>query len=348
MLSALVVRKGIITELDRVVDRPGASSINFTRRLDDTSSCTIQIPAWTRFTATEWEHEIEVIDSVNEVVWAGPVTTVTDGSDGNESEIGGRDLTAWFDHRFVYRSHNFVGRDLAEIFGRIALDALEPDDSPNIEVITHACGVVGDRSYTNGTFDIAGDKLRELARTGVDFTQVGRKLLIGGSVTTTQQYKLTNQMVEKVKRIRRGLTMANDVGVVGATFTIDNETFTILGRSIANESSIERMGLLQSRFDESDIKDEASANANAKTRRELIASDVGDVSVLLVEGQYSLGMLVPGTVWDCDISADRFMERSAGPVKGLRRLAQVDVTYDVNGMAAAIVLQPLGTTDEES
>lgn len=331
----------------QLIDIPRFESINFTRRLDDTSSCTIKIPAWTKFKAAEWEHEIEILDDLGQVVWAGPVTTVTDGSDGDDSEIGGRDLTSWFDHRFVYRARDFVDKDLAEVYGRIAEDALEPDDSPNIEVITHMCGVRGDRSYTNGTFDIAGDKLRELARTGVDFTQVGRKLLIGGVVTTNQQYKLTNQMCEKVKRIRRGLTMATDVGVVGATQTVDNVTTTTLGRSLANESIIERMGLLQSRFDESDIMDEASANANARTRRELISSDVGDVSVLLVEGQYSLSMLVPGTVWDCDISADRFMERGAGAVTGLRRLAQVDVTYDANGMAAAIILQPLGTTDEE-
>jgi hypothetical protein len=151
-------------------------------------------------------------------------------------------------------------------------------------------------------------------------------------------------MVERVRRTGSGLSLANDVMVLGATETVDTVTTTAVGRSI-DPSSIFHLGLLQTRFNEGDILDDHSADANAQTRRELIADDTGDLRVLLREGEYSFDDLVPGTLVDVDIPQDRFPEQSQPQVTGRRRLFQVDCDFTPEGMATWITLQPVGTDD---
>lgn len=334
-----------------LVDIPPIESLTFTRRLDEQSTCTIRIPAGSKFTAAEWRHELEVRDNWGRVVWAGPVVDVEDGYD-DPSVVQARDLSCWFDRRFVYRDRTYTQDDLAQIFAQLARDALEPDPSPNISIVTRECGVLGDRVYAAATYEYAGDKLRELARTGVDYTAIGRRLLIGGAVTDSGVWRLAAPMVAKAKRRRRGLHLADDVAVVGATVTTpatdDTEAtvHTATGRS-ADPVVIADRGLLQARFNETDIRDDGSAEANAVTRRELLADVVADVEVLLVAGEFSLAELVCGIEVDADIPADKFPEQSMRGVKGRRRLSTVSVTADARGMRTTVTLQPLGTTEAQ-
>lgn len=136
-----------------------------------------------------WSHEI-IIFRDGEPVWSGPVfsydETVTPNEDTDFIQINARDHLAWLDRRVIHTKLPFGGtalHDLVDIARFIILDAFGTRDNIGITAanlpVYPPSGRKGNRT-TRPKEARAGDELREVARGGIDFTCVGRQIIVKG------------------------------------------------------------------------------------------------------------------------------------------------------------------------
>jgi hypothetical protein len=128
-----------------------------------------------------WAHGL-VIHRDGERVWEGPIVDI--GENRDQAVITARDVTAWLDVRTTHTPINHAGNpvDLSLIAAEVIISALEPDD-PCIQpyVFVNGSGVTAEKELAPNE-EYAGDVLRELARSGLDYTTIGRRILIGPDV----------------------------------------------------------------------------------------------------------------------------------------------------------------------
>jgi hypothetical protein len=139
-----------------------------------------------------WSHEI-IIYRDGEPVWMGPIFSLDETVSPSETtdfvQINARDYLAWVDRRVIHETLQFGGSgnpppiyDLVDIARQIVLDAFKPD---NIGItatdvpIYPPSGRKGRRT-TRAREARSGDELREVARGGIDFTAIGKKVIIKG------------------------------------------------------------------------------------------------------------------------------------------------------------------------
>lgn len=237
-----------------------------------------------------WCHELH-LQRDGEEVWAGVIWKTEESYD--EVDIYAKDFSYWLDRR-SFGPLNFVATDLASIAQQIVTAALLPDDPnllPSLQV--SFAGQLGDRTYAECTN--AGEALRELARNGVDFTVLGRRIVIAGDeiplspIGTIQDMHLLN---EGVKIILDGSLSATSWCVKG------NGVF---GHCAAPPAEEFCYGLVEQQVEESDIADQASADAAACSRLEgsnpvPLFIDFGGASTLAPETPFTIDQLVPGVL----------------------------------------------------
>jgi hypothetical protein len=157
-------------------------SITWGRVVDDTSSASVESTVADGAdcrpdlaNVRSWRHEIGIYRD-GEVVWAGPILGIR--SPYEHYAVEARDLTAWWDHRLVHKDHLFVmPTDLATIFQTVHDDAMEPDRSPNFTIETHETRVLSTMEIKKNQNQRAGVVLRDLAKSGIDWTTVGRRTI---------------------------------------------------------------------------------------------------------------------------------------------------------------------------
>lgn len=285
-----------------------------------------------------WEHEISIWrDGVE--AWVGPVGDPEYTAEG--VTIPARDLFQWMERRNLEHDRSFTDADLAVVFQQYVLDALERDTTPNITVEIYASSAAGTRSVLAAARRRAADELRELARTGVDFTMIGRRLLVGGAELPLPPLPLLHDaQVDNPKLVVRGLDAASEVIVVGATDA--NTTAPHVGVASRGVATV---GLVQTTLNESSIKDDASCAEAANTRLDLLAAPAEFLTVdLLPATSVRFENLIPGTRWPVGVLV------ACREVVGTFRLAEVSVsaTASDNGdtETVTVTLEPLGTTDD--
>jgi len=330
------------------LDTKQITSLDYTRVLDDTSTCAVevQIPGGSSECCRvlgdlrSWGHEVHVWrDGVD--VWCGPVVNVTLRRD--TATILAADVTAWLDKRLVHSTLDYTATglgaaDLATIAAAVITDAFAPDDPNVLPYLTVAlAGVVGERLIEAGK-SRSGDELRELARTGVDYTAVGRRIVLTGEVVTTTPLAtlLQDSFLASLEVVERGDLAATSWRVVGDGVT---------GTAAVVEPFY---GLLEDIVDEQSVRDTASATAAAQTR--LDASNPVPLFLVVPEdarlspnAPVTFDQLVPGAVTRVLVSdycrqVDQFM-----------RLQRVRVASTPDSLdAVQITLAPLGTTTESA
>lgn len=162
------------------------TSLQWGRVLDDTSQATILMDrecVQSVAQARPWRHELGIYrDGVQ--VWVGPIINPTSpvASDHFQYQLVARDLSAWWDRRFIHFDHDYTLApvDLATIFSDFAADAMLPDNSPGLTVVTTPTGITGTMRVLATQHLIAGPQLRDLANTGIDWTAIGRSIIAGG------------------------------------------------------------------------------------------------------------------------------------------------------------------------
>lgn len=205
-----------------------------------------------------WQHELVLWrDGVES--WVGPVLE----PEFTESEIviPARDLWQWFEVRYIEEDFAFVQEDLATIFLEYVTSALSRDLSPNTSVVTASTGILGDRSVASGNPPRAADQLRELSRSGLRFTVVGRRIYCGGtSIPTDSLGTLDGEMLQDPKLRPQGLSMATEFLLAGSA-TLPNEPILVRAGGFH-----ETYGLVQRLDSEPKILDESSAQSSVNLR----------------------------------------------------------------------------------
>lgn len=163
------------------------SGLDYGRALDEMTSGSVTVPATTDENCCRvlgevraWEHELVIWrDGASAPDWAGPITEPIWTRDS--VTLRARDLFQWLERRELSEDYNPIQDDPVDIFEKFFLDAMYEDNSPNITLVKQGpAGFVAERVVLASEHRIAADELRELGRTGVDWTMRGRELLVRG------------------------------------------------------------------------------------------------------------------------------------------------------------------------
>jgi hypothetical protein len=267
--------------------------------------------------------------------WAGPVMVPT--WDPISLHIDARDLFSWFDVRNLPTDRVNFSSDLADIFSVYVQDALSLDPSPGITVsFMGEIGTTGIRSVTAQSATIAGDALRELSRSGVDFTTVGRSIRIGGMPPTAATTILYDSAVIQdasgatPKFVKQGLNLATSVTLKGGQDVLGNT----LSSTVGDSDGIH--GLVSRTSSEPLILDLLSLTKAAAGRLAFLnPAPLYLTLTLSPQAPIRFDQLIPG------IRIDTAFTLGLIQVVGKFRLNQVDVTVDQNGEAVALTLTPM-------
>lgn len=286
-----------------------------------------------------WRHELAIYRGTDDA-WFGPVWDVT--SDDPNGVISASDLFSWTERRFISEDL-FYSMDLADIFGRVFDKALEPDPTPNVTVSTRACGSDGTRRYIAKDFQRVSDILGELARTAVDFTTVGRKVLAGGlsALLPSGDLILHDDGVVRAGLSKDGSQFASDVALFGAIPEGRQEPVT--GRATRGTDTY---GLVQESVADLLVEDEFSAQEAAEARIARMQPAPRRLSATLFpDAAFKFSDLIPGRRVDCRLTG----VIGCGDLVEVMRLQRVGVTVSASasGQSETITLDliPLGEED---
>jgi len=320
----------------------GHSSVAFSRRLDEFSESRIELSSEQDVEClahlgdvSPWNHELSIWRDEDEA-WVGPITEPLFSYEG--MTLTARDLFAWFERRIFIEDQLYVSTDLASIAQGYADAALSQDPTPNIMVSTSPTGILGTRSIFATLHRRVADELRELSRTGLDFTAIARELRFGGSeIGTPSIGTLTADIFEVTDARLAGLSMANHVFVLGSSGGGVNSP-------TVGEAGGITVPLLQQVYTESSILDVSSANVAALTRLDLLGEPPLFVSgTLLEDAPIPFTELVPGALLQFQQQVGfRFFDVPM-------RLLSVDVSASASDSgvseAVTLTLEPIGTTE---
>lgn len=332
------------------------SSLRLGRRLDDMSDASLTLlqtklhsfaPAEQARccgllnTIEPWEHELGLWrdgePTNSDPAWCGPITKLTWGID--HLVITARDLFQWFERRLLERDHTFTGVDLATIFKTYAVDAMHRDPSPHpdLSMITPT-GITGDRAVLARAGRRAADEMRELARSGLDFTMIGRTMVAGGTVIPTADLGIlgTDDFDDHELSVD-GLQTETEAVVIGAPLNVIGGTV----RAAAGGIDADR-GLVQGADTESTILDVASAQALADSRLALLGTTPTFFKGrLLPTAPVGFEQLIPGATVDLRVQV------MCRDVIGDHRLMDVDVSVNDKGEEDVLVtFSSIGTLAE--
>lgn len=318
---------GVLTELP-------VESLGMGRRLDDMSEASVIVSGasfdgWTAAdrerccghiaSINPWEHELALWRGDHEA-WVGPVVQPAWGV--SSVRIGARDLFQWFERRLLETDRDFAGADLGAIAYRLMLDALRRDPTAAIEFTEAVAGITGDRTVVAAARRRAADELRELFRSGLDFTAYGRRLLMGAEVPTPAIGPLLVEHFAEPGPVDTldGLDAATESTMIGARGPSGEPLIAVAG------GIDEEFGLLQDVATESGIEDETSLQAAAQTRHDMLGTAPDYVAGnLIAEAPVDFADLVPGA------RADLRLALFCREVVGDYRLQEVRVTVSASG-----------------
>lgn len=326
---------------------PRPTALTFGRRLDDVSTADITLakPALDRACCgalarvDAFAHELTIYRD-GTLVWQGPIVQVVEAQ--ATITISARDVVAYLDKRANWTTWDFTGsraQDVARVANYIVRDALTPDDPGIVPwLVTRDAGVLAEAKADERETVLIGDELRELARTGLDFTTVGRKLLLFGELRPIagRVAVLTAQHVlGDIEIIRPGLDYANRV-------VVDTGGPT----GIAGQPD-DTYGLLHRVVEASDVQDAVTAGQMAtavwrSTRPPWTVIRLPQDAALSSAAPISFHELVCGARVDVHPSGEYCL-----PVSPAMRIARVTVEWDQRvGERITAALLPLGLSEE--
>lgn len=329
-----------------VMDRTGrsqqgelvnASALRWERVLDDTSEAVVTVPyqgpdcCELLAAAHPWCHEIAVYRG-GLLVWQGPIVSIDYGRE--ETVISAKDVTAWLAHRVIktlldYSAAGYGPADLVTIAAALVRHGLAQDD-PAVEqyLLTRPSGVTGERRYEPNASTVL-DELAELARTGVDWTALGRRIILAGELPLARLSQLNDDhFAGELRVIKDGRQAATAATVVGKGIT-------------ATSGGVGPCGLLETLANEQEILDQASARAEAeaiiKAGTNPIRLQVPDGSALVPDAPVEINELIPGVLVPV-VSTETCYDLAAE-----LRLQRLQVTFEAEaGERVAVSLVPVG------
>lgn len=166
----------------KVVDLDDVTCLEYGRELDDLSDALVRVGRNGRCCEVmdqirSWRHSL-VIHRCGQLVWSGPIIRPTYNLD--DMTIEAVDPWAWLDRRLVRADREACG-SLVDIARGLITEGLEhPDRRPDETCIAmeyRGCGHQGCREFEACRTSVAAE-LRQLARGPLNFTAVGRRLIV--------------------------------------------------------------------------------------------------------------------------------------------------------------------------
>lgn len=315
-----------------------ATDLHFTRRLDDTSEgeVTCISDEWADL-VHPWMHELHIFRN-KQRCWCGPVRDKVYDPGTGKITVTARDLFCWFDFRVVHDEIDMEESDMADVFAAIATSALRPDPSPNITMSKKSAGSNIDFYHDEETQKIAAEYLRELADSGVDFTQIMRTLYVSGEeMVDTPTAVLTDRHFSATPNIKESGEMATLLLLTGPGGDYHSHPDYQL---TADQWDRHTYGLLETVVDATTMFDSDDATAlekAAKSRYELVKTPRVYISDATLDKSAPVTMddLIPGRRVDI-----RLQPRSV-VVMSQYRLQSLDVKVSASdkGVTETIELQ---------
>ena len=332
--------------------------IFWARTLDETSEASVEVPITGIGAKICCDILRDVIPLVHELViyrnevpvWIGPIITMTFADD--IVRIEAKDLTWWMDHRVPRVARNFQQTDLSTIFRTLIEDA---EDIEYFGMLTdiNPSGILGDREIKINEYKYFGDHLRELGRTGIDWTVYLRKMYAGGYTVPNA----TPIATLKSEHFKNGyeLALRGDIMCSNAIVKGNGEASTAEW-AVPNP----QFGHVDAVWEESGILDFNSALQAAKTRWDMLKKPVlffrnprkletgfaadelssTNVAILTQDAPVVIESLIPGAT--VSLNVDYLCQQ----VQFLMRLKRVSVTIE-NNESVELGLIPVGTTNDE-
>lgn len=288
-----------------------------------------------------WHDNLAIFRNPGDLVWEGPLTWIETGR--STLKLRAHDVTAWLDERWVFPGidHSIDSgdgpKDLTQIAREVILPALARDD-PCVETSFTDSGIRGERKI-EAYSQYAGDALRDLARTGIDFTALGRRIYVGLTTGLPQVLGVLREdhFLTDVTIVEDGLATGNRWGVEGKDAAIrgffgDGDDYYGLHEKLAKEDS---------------ILDADSARVSAfqrwsETRRPPTYVVVPPNAQLSPEAPVEIGALVPGTLVNLDVAS------GCRQVQATQRLNSLTVHADAEGESVQLTLSPIGATTADA
>jgi hypothetical protein len=157
------------------------SALEWDRRLDDISEAKVTVPPSCCGKLADiwpWRHELAVSRD-GEEVWAGPVRVIANCTSG--IILTASDVLGWLEHRVIHNDHDWTplpGIGAVPAAVELIQDGFVPDDPDVLKYLTsYGTGVIGGRSYlANSKYTY--DALKDLAQGSLDFTVIGRRIVV--------------------------------------------------------------------------------------------------------------------------------------------------------------------------
>jgi len=328
---------------DRTGSRPVSPALEPTRLqwsrvLDDTSEAQVSLDGDFFDPKTpigSWDNELSIYRD-GALVWQGPIQRIDYRRRDSDVVVTARDVTAWLAHRTIHHKLDFTASgqgptDMAHIAEAIVRDAMEPDDPLILPYLTVAkCGHVGERKYEPDSA-YAGDELRELARTGIDFTALGRRIVIAGE--TVQLARLPQLRDEH---------FISDINVIDDGLQAVTRA-VVVGEGVSGTATAEGADkLLEVLVREDQIKDKMSAEIEAAAIVEVghpnpLIVEIPEGAQLAADAPLAISDLIPGALVPV---ANSMTYRPVVTELRLTRLA-VDFTAE-EGESVKVTLAPIG------
>jgi hypothetical protein len=357
--------------LGSIVGRIPFNTITWTRALDDTSTCTIEVDGVSNVGTLRdccpllglinpWEHEVGIYrNGLRE--WSGPVTHMSYPSE--QVIIDAADLSAWLSVRTIHENHNDVQQDLANIWAEYVDDAMAVENSAGLYATVQALtGVLADRLVTEDMHSFAADAISELARTGLDWYCVDRRM-VGGPVSVQPAAMpdaepiptLIDESFNPAPTIdRSGDLMANCIysnamgsgpggnaifGEYGPHFPATTDH--IEQAAAPDYAAIEaQFGRIERIYQETKILDQPSADQNAATHYDLLKEPVDVISSgsLLPTAGIDIRQLIPGSLQNVHLA------RACAVIGSPYRLKLLTVTAQNDGNETVVgAWEPVGS-----
>lgn len=331
---------GCGTHTARIVDRRTGATVSvaevlveveWTRVLDDVSTARVVIhpdrDCCAQLDRVRTGRHRLLLWRDGQAVWEGMIVRAEWTVGAFEAEAV--DVLGWLDLRTPHRDMDFEDSDLVDIAEWLIKDAFRPDDPGHTVQVIAPTRIRGSRSYLQDEGP-TGDHLRDLAETGLDYTAVGKRIVLMPEDWCEQVGALTDADFPD------GLTVAED-GVSLVT------RWVVFGADgVKGEAGGEHpyYGLVERVVEEPSILDDASANAAARSRlRHSMPAPVWldtQQVTLSPDAAVTVPSLVPGWCVDVTTTATCRLISQRMKIQNLR------VRENERGEQVAVQLAPSG------
>jgi hypothetical protein len=319
------------------------TSVAWDRRLDDTSTATVVMAKRGLSKACcqqlanvdNWSHEVSLYRD-GWLVWQGPIVDILESR--TTITLTANDVTALLRRRTNLFSVIQIGANAADlttiaqklIMSGFAYGQDDPEFLANVEY--HPTGIVVERTVAAKSV-LLYDELGELVKLGLDFTTVGRKLILAGELANALPSPpgtlRDDDVIGDVQVERAGMDFATRVQAVGDGVSAQ------LGGSSQYYGTVDRQIKVQGATGSVDIYTAAQG---------LLAITTQMPTYLRVQDGAQLAPTAPITIDQlvCGVQVDLAMRRFCRPLppQGMR-LSRVTVRWAAAGETVGVSLSPL-------